>query len=343
MDDPTTIIRCQTLTQISRLPVSCYERNGERCFVFGPPNQPIKTVCTYRKARVFAEGVAAGRAPEKVTRLKYQNIVYQLCNLLDKRVFPCPDCTIDQVVPRVEELLKRRITLDDWVDGHPDAWDYEAVLHDNEVIVEWCDQMTSDGETFEPLPVSLCGWGFYWKHGAIHIGQTTETIARKAAALFVSLWQRGVSASFCDKLMDGFIIFLERQEWVNPLTLVSSDDPILSRSCDGCVIEPETIINMMKLMHSKDSLGLAAPQVGINARVFVVEWGEVFINPRIMSRGPECQTREGCLSFPGEQGIMRRSSWITLYDGRHYKGLQAVIIQHELDHLNGRTIRCQDS
>jgi len=121
------------------------------------------------------------------------------------------------------------------------------------------------------------------------------------------------------------------------------DDPILSRTCDGCVIEPETITNMMKLMHAKDSLGLAAPQVGINARVFVAEWGEVFIGPRIRSRGPEYKTREGCLSFPGEQGIKRRSLWITLCNDRYYEGLQAVVIQHELDHLNGKTIRCQDS
>ena len=31
--------------------------------------------------------------------------------------------------------------LDDWVDGHPDTWDYDAVLRENEVQVEWCDQV----------------------------------------------------------------------------------------------------------------------------------------------------------------------------------------------------------
>ena len=109
----------------------------------------------------------------------------------------------------VQNLIPK---LDDWADGHPDAWDYEAILTANEVIVEWSHQLTSDGVTFTEAPPNLCGYGFYWKHGSIHIGQTTETIARKAAALFVSLWLRGVSASFCDKLTDGYICYLEHQE-----------------------------------------------------------------------------------------------------------------------------------
>lgn len=111
-----------------------------------------------------------------------------------------------------EYVHKHLPKLDDWVDGKPDGWDYEAVLRDNKIIVEWSHQLTSDGVTFTEAPPNLCGWGFYWKHGTIYIGQTTETNARKAAALFVSLWLRGVSASFCDKLMETFIVYLERQE-----------------------------------------------------------------------------------------------------------------------------------
>ena len=80
--------------------------------------------------------------------------------------------------------------LDDWEDGHPDAWDYDAVLRENGVVV--------DGNGNEHRAGEFAGWGFYWKHGAIHIGRTTEIIARKAAALFVSLWLRGVSASFTE-------------------------------------------------------------------------------------------------------------------------------------------------
>jgi len=115
--------------------------------------------------------------------------------------------------PKAWEFVRQFIPhLDDWVNGHCDAWDYEAVLSKNEISVAWCHELTSDGVTFTEAPPDLCGWGFYWKYGAIHIGQCNETIARKGAALFVSLWLRGVSASFCDKLMDGYICFLERQE-----------------------------------------------------------------------------------------------------------------------------------
>jgi len=137
------------------------------------------------------------------------------------------------VTPRALAFVRKFIpALDDWVDGNPDAWDYETILRDNNVTVEWddYDKPTSDGVTFEPAPPDLCGWGFYWVHGAIHIGQTSEQIARKAAALFVSLWLRGVSASFCDKLMDGYICFLERQE-NKSLTFVARFDQDNSLLC----------------------------------------------------------------------------------------------------------------
>lgn len=109
--------------------------------------------------------------------------------------------------------------LDDWVDGKPDAWDYEAVLRENGVIVEWCDTFI-DGHGNKTPAGELAGWSLRWKQGVIGIGRVTETIARKAAALFVSLYLRGVSASFADKLMDGYIGFLERQENISLTFLV---------------------------------------------------------------------------------------------------------------------------
>jgi len=101
-------------------------------------------------------------------------------------------------------------TLDDW------NWDYETILRENEVTVDCPDD-----------------WGFYWKHGCIHIGQTTEIIARKAAALFVSLWLRNVSASFCGKLMDGFICLLERQEGIIFLAELDRKSGLLRLTRDG--------------------------------------------------------------------------------------------------------------
>ena len=100
--------------------------------------------------------------------------------------------------------------LDDWIDGKP-GWDYEAVLRDNNVTVPWDDTVVDSDGNICPAG-EFAGWGLSWQHGVIYIGQTTEQIARQAAALFVSLWLRGVSASFCDKLMDGYMCYLERQE-----------------------------------------------------------------------------------------------------------------------------------
>ncbi len=101
--------------------------------------------------------------------------------------------------------------LDDWADGKPYAWDYEAVLKDIGVSVDWCVELI-DGNGNRHRAGEFAGWGLCWKHGAIHIGQTSETIARKATALFVSLWLRGVSASFCDQIMAGMIWFWQLQE-----------------------------------------------------------------------------------------------------------------------------------
>jgi len=73
--------------------------------------------------------------------------------------------------------LNEELRWRDWVDGQPDAWDFDAVLRENEVIVERCDTLV-DGNGNEHRAGEFAGWGFYWKHGAIHIGQCSEQIAR---------------------------------------------------------------------------------------------------------------------------------------------------------------------
>lgn len=95
--------------------------------------------------------------------------------------------------------------LDDWVDGMPDAWDYEAVLREHVVTVEDLGVDLDD-------PLTHNGHQLCWKNGFMHISTCNEVHARKAAALFIELWLRGVSASFADKLMDGFLCHLELQD-----------------------------------------------------------------------------------------------------------------------------------
>ena len=126
--------------------------------------------------------------------------------------------------PKAWEFVRKLLPkLDDWKDSHPDAWDYDAVLKENGVTVEWCDTLV-DGNGNEHRAGEFAGWGFYWKHGAIQIGQCSEQIARKAAALFVSLWLRGVSASFCDQIMSGMIWFWELQERREPVNSTTTLD-----------------------------------------------------------------------------------------------------------------------
>lgn len=116
--------------------------------------------------------------------------------------------------PSGQKWARNKMPLfDDWVDGFPDSRDFNTVLLVYEVKVEWIDTIVDEYGIKYP-PEYRVGWLLSWKNGTMHIGDTTETIARKAAALFVSLWQRGVSASFANKLIDGFIVYLERQEGI---------------------------------------------------------------------------------------------------------------------------------
>lgn len=102
-------------------------------------------------------------------------------------------------------------------------------------------------------------------------------------------------------------------------------------------------------------VGLAAPQIGINLRMFCLKVAssspvEYFINPQILTRGdspnhknPQDQPLEGCLSIPNTWGFVQRHSIITLKftsiknqtKTQEFTGFHAVIIQHEMDHLEG--------
>jgi hypothetical protein len=93
-------------------------------------------------------------------------------------------------------------------------WDSEEILKENDVEVNWSDKMI-DGEG----TVSTCPWGgswaLIWKHGVIDlggIGEEYEEIARVGAALFVTLWLKGVPAHMADMLAGNYVYLEWRHE-----------------------------------------------------------------------------------------------------------------------------------
>jgi len=106
------------------------------------------------------------------------------------------------------------------------------------------------------------------------------------------------------------------------------------------------IEQMILTMREAKGVGLAAPQVGVGKRVFVVEVKQriqVFIDPEVVKKeGAEVDV-EGCLSIPGTVAELPRAHWVEVKaknrKGRGVRlraeGLLARVIQHEIDHLDG--------
>ena len=106
------------------------------------------------------------------------------------------------------------------------------------------------------------------------------------------------------------------------------------------------IKDMYNTMDYEDGIGLAAPQVGILKRIFTVGIGDIrlaFVNPEVLESEGEYLDVEGCLSIPGENGVVKRPTYVKVKamneQGKHFiieaKYLLARCILHELDHLNG--------
>lgn len=109
--------------------------------------------------------------------------------------------------------------------------------------------------------------------------------------------------------------------------------------------------DMAETMYASNGCGLAATQIGVPLRVFVVDCAvddepsdlKVFINPEIVEADGSQVWNEGCLSFPGVNEEIKRAEHVTMRaldrEGRPFEvradGLLAVALQHELDHLNG--------
>ena len=128
-------------------------------------------------------------------------------------------------------------------------------------------------------------------------------------------------------------------------------DPILRQKAQPVeAVTPEirkTLADMLETMYHQVGIGLAAPQVGISLRIILVDDGprgpRVLINPLIVERRGVVRGEEGCLSIPGFFGEVERSEWVRVeaLDAEglslafEAKGLQARVIQHEMDHLDG--------
>jgi peptide deformylase len=116
------------------------------------------------------------------------------------------------------------------------------------------------------------------------------------------------------------------------------------------------IENMFETMYASQGVGLAAPQIGLGIRMFIVDttqWEvaesdekirQVFINPVIEEEWDEpWKFEEGCLSIPGIREGVTRHALVKLqfYDAdftlhhQTYKGMAARVIQHEYDHIEG--------
>jgi len=139
--------------------------------------------------------------------------------------------------------------------------------------------------------------------------------------------------------------------------LVRYDDPILRK-----VLKPvknfenieKVISNMFDTMYENDGIGLAANQIGIDLNIFIIDLShidsnfhpKIYINGKILERIGSKKMEEGCLSLPQIKLEVNRAEKIYLYyenkNGNPIKedidGLLSTVIQHEMDHINGRLI-----
>lgn len=115
----------------------------------------------------------------------------------------------------------------------------------------------------------------------------------------------------------------------------------------------DLIKDLLDTLYSQNGVGLAAPQIGENYRVFVIDTSSgdeplnpiVFINPKIIKKSGAMVSNEGCLSFPEVYANVRRYKNVTVKamdsHGRPFVieakdgSLLVKAIQHEFDHLNG--------
>lgn len=142
------------------------------------------------------------------------------------------------------------------------------------------------------------------------------------------------------------------------LPIVAYGDPVLKKVCtpiEQDYPDLQTLIsNMFDTMYNANGVGLAAPQIGLPIRLFVVDtradedeepFKKVFINAEILEEtGEPWAFNEGCLSIPEiREDVMRKPNILIRYYDENWQvheeevgGFPARVIQHEYDHIEGK-------
>ena len=152
------------------------------------------------------------------------------------------------------------------------------------------------------------------------------------------------------------------------LPIIAYGNPVLKKKCQEIPKDykrlNELISNMWETMYASSGVGLAAPQIGLSIKIFIVDtspfsddtkldinernklsdFKKVFINPELIAISNEFNTfNEGCLSIPDvrEDVVRENEIFIKYYDENFIKnelkldGLRARVVQHEFDHIQG--------
>ncbi|MBD8874628.1 peptide deformylase [Rhodanobacter sp. DHB23] len=138
------------------------------------------------------------------------------------------------------------------------------------------------------------------------------------------------------------------------LTILEFPDPRLrTRAAPVAVFDAQLkrlVADMFETMYAANGVGLAATQVDVHQRVLVIDMSDerdqplVLVNAEIVEKDGAQVYQEGCLSFPGIYADVTRALKVKVKaqdaDGQAFfyeaEGPQAVAVQHELDHLDGK-------